>query len=82
LSKVIDRRPALADLFKFDRTHLIYKMTDYPDGAGDPKRPEPDRSDATIDSEGPSLSAIAGKYPLVLPTRDARFCIRTVVFQV
>jgi hypothetical protein len=57
-------------------------MTDY--GSGDPpsKRPEPDGSDAaTIDSEGPSLSAIAGKSPLV-PTRDARFYISTIVFQV
>ena len=55
-------------------------MTDY--GAGDPpKLPEPDESDATIgDSEGPS--AIAGKSPVVLPTRDARFYISNVVFKV
>jgi len=52
-------------------------MTDY--SAGVTKRPEPDGSDAAIDSEGP---AIAGKSPLVLPTRDARFYISTVIFQV
>jgi len=55
---------------------------DYAYGAGDTKRPEPDGSDAAIDSEGPSLTAIAGKSPLVLPTRDARFYISTVIFQV
>jgi hypothetical protein len=56
-------------------------MTDYGSGDSPSKRPEPDGSDAAIDSEGPSLSAIAGKSPLV-PTRDARFYISTVVFQV